>query len=207
MPQLPLFPNSPERQDHAISDGELSYWPQFYPLTRATELLAGLQAEVAWQEEEIVMFGRRVKQPRLTAWYGDPGTSYTYSGLTMQPQPWTARLTTTRQDIEAATGHRYNSVLLNLYRHGQDSMGWHSDDEPELGTDPAIASLSLGEPRRFHLRKKSDHGQKIQLDLAHGSLLLMAGSLQHHWQHQLPKSQRTMSARLNLTFRWIEAGS
>jgi alkylated DNA repair dioxygenase AlkB len=203
VPQLPLFPSSPKRQDLPISDGELSYWPQFYAAAEATSYQIHLQEDIDWQEEEIVLFGKRVMQPRLTAWYGDPGVSYTYSGLTLQPKPWTPALSEIKQAIEAATGHRYNSVLLNFYRHGRDSMGWHSDDEPALGTNPAIASLSLGEARRFHLRHRDDRQQKVHLDLAHGSLLLMAGALQHHWQHQLPKSQRPLAPRINLTFRRV----
>jgi alkylated DNA repair dioxygenase AlkB len=203
MPQLPLFSDSPERRDIPLRDGELSYWPRFYALDTATDLFAHLQTDIEWRAEEIVMFGKKVMQPRLTAWYGDDGTAYTYAGLTMEPLPWTALLLRIRDDIELATGHHFNSVLLNLYRHGQDSMGWHSDDEPALGVNPAIASLSLGQARRFHLRHRQDHQLKQHLELTHGSLLLMAGALQHHWQHQLPKSQRPMSPRINLTFRYI----
>lgn len=203
MPQLPLFSDPPERRDIPLRDGTLSYWPCFYAFDTATDLLAHLQTHIEWQAEEIVMFGKKVMQPRLTAWYGDEGTAYTYSGLTLEPHPWTDALLRIRGDIERATGHRFNSVLLNLYRHGQDSMGWHSDDEPELGVNPTIASLSLGQPRRFHLRHKQDHQLKQQLALQHGSLLVMGGALQHHWQHRLPKSQRPMSARINLTFRYI----
>lgn len=203
MSQLPLFPDAPSPQDLPVVDGIVKYWPQLYPPAEADAYLAELQQTIAWREEAITLFGQQVMQPRLTAWYGDTGQSYTYSGLTMQAYPWTPRLAQIKADLEAATGHRYNSVLLNLYRHGRDSMGWHSDDEPELGQNPAIASLSLGQTRRFHLRHKRDKNRKLHLDLAHGSLLLMAGALQHHWQHQLPKSQRPLAPRINLTFRWI----
>jgi alkylated DNA repair dioxygenase AlkB len=151
------------------------------------------------------MFGKEVPQPRLTAWYGDPAAQYTYSGLTWEPRPWTPTLLDLRRRLEAATDARFNSVLLNYYRDGRDSMGWHADNEPELGAAPAIASLSLGASRRFRLRpyRGGLTHPSFSLDLPTGSLLLMRGPTQQHWQHELPKTARPVGPRLNLTFRWI----
>lgn len=140
-------------------------------------------------------------EPRLSAWYGD--AAYTYSGKTRQPHAWMPILDALRQRIEIACQARFNSVLLNLYRNGQDSMGLHSDDEPELGPEPLIASLSLGAERRFVLRHKTLTDQRHTLTLAHGSLLLMAGRTQHAWKHGLPKAKSVAEPRINLTFRWL----
>lgn len=204
MPQLPLFdaPSGPQHLD--LPDGALTFWPQWLQVEEAENLKQVLIEEIDWQQREIQLFGRKVKEPRLTAWHGDSGTAYTYSGITLKPLPWGKRLAELKQQVEATTGTRFNSVLLNLYRHGQDSMGWHSDDEPELGRNPVIASLSLGETRPFHLRHRFDASlEKVKLSLGSGSLLLMAGPTQHYWQHQVPKTQRPIGSRLNLTFRWI----
>lgn len=148
------------------------------------------------------MFGKLLPMPRLTAWYGDKG--YTYSGLHNKPQPWLPVLLELKERVEQASGNKYNSVLLNLYRTGQDSMGWHSDDEAELGNEPAIASLSFGGERKFSFRHRTRKDLKSQsIDLAHGSLLLMQGATQHHWLHQVPKTARAMTPRINLTFRKV----
>ena len=187
-----------------LPQADLLFDPAFLPGAEADALLAGLTAEVAWEQRAIRMFGQQLPQPRLTAWYGDPAARYTYSGLTWEPRPWTPALHALRQRLEAATRTRFNSVLLNRYRDGRDSMGWHSDDEPELGPAPAIASLSLGATRRFRLRPRAGLAHApFGLDLPHGSLLLMRGPTQHHWQHALPKTARPVGERLNLTFRWV----
>jgi alkylated DNA repair dioxygenase AlkB len=162
--------------------------------------MARLVAQTAWRAETVVVYGKRHPQPRLTAWHGD--AAYSYSGLTLAPEPFSPLLETLRSAVEAVTGHRYNSVLLNYYRDGRDSMGMHSDDEPELGPAPAIASLSLGATRTFVLRHKQT-GQTVKLDLPDGSLLLMAGALQRHWLHGINKTARSVAPRLNLTFRYI----
>ncbi len=189
-----------------LPQAELLFDPAFLPAAEAETLLAQLRAEVAWEQRSIRLFGQEVPQPRLTAWYGDPAARYTYSGLHWEPTPWTATLRHLRQRVEAATGTRFNSVLLNLYRNGRDSMGWHADDEPELGPTPAIASLSLGATRRFRLRPRpGTPAQPFGLDLPTGSLLLMRGPTQQHWQHALPKTARPIGPRLNLTFRWVAA--
>ncbi|GAB3574299.1 alpha-ketoglutarate-dependent dioxygenase AlkB family protein [Hymenobacter daeguensis] len=187
-----------------LPQADLLYDASFLSATEATALLAQLTAETAWEQRAIRIFGQQMPQPRLTAWYGDAEARYAYSGLRWEPRPWSPALSALRQRVEAATGARFNSVLLNLYRTGQDSMGWHADDEPELGPAPAIASLSLGATRRFRLRPRAGlpHAP-LSLDLPTGSLLLMRGPTQQHWQHALPKTARPVGPRLNLTFRWV----
>ena len=194
MPLLPL----------SLPHAELLFDPTFLLPPDAHALLAQLTAEVAWEQRSIRLYGREMPQPRLTAWYGDPAARYTYSGLAWEPRPWTPALLALRQRVGTATGARFNSVLLNQYRDGRDSMGWHADDEPELGPVPVIASLSLGATRRFRLRPRAGLAHPpLSLDLPGGSLLLMRGPTQQHWQHALPKTARLVGPRLNLTFRWV----
>lgn len=164
------------------------------------ELLETIQ----WEEEEITMFGKRMKVPRLIAWHGDADASYTYSGVKHDPHPWTPLLSEIRVRVENQSSCKYNSVLLNLYRDGSDSMGWHSDDEPELGENPVIASVSFGQERKFHFRHKQKKYDSVKLELGHGSLLVMKGETQHHWQHQVPKSKKILKPRINLTFRMVK---
>lgn len=183
-----------------IEDGELALQPQLGLALANAEILARLIGETAWRAEQVTVFGKRYLQPRLTAWHGQ--ARYTYSGLTLEPLPFTPLLQHIRQAAEAATGRRYNSVLLNYYRDGRDSMGMHSDDEPELGPEPAIASVSFGATRPFVLRHKRS-GRLVRIDLADGSLLFMGGRLQQNWQHGINKSRRPLGARVNLTFRSI----
>ena len=183
-----------------IEDGELALMAQLaLPYVNA-DVLARLLAETPWRQDSIVLFGQHHLQPRLTAWYGD--ASYTYSGLRLEPLPWTALLLELRAAVEAVCGHRFNSVLLNRYRNERDSMGMHSDDEPELGDNPVIASLSYGTMRTFVLRHKNNK-QTVRLPLEDGSLLLMSGQLQKHWLHGINKSTRSLGERVNLTFRYI----
>ncbi|WP_205500503.1 alpha-ketoglutarate-dependent dioxygenase AlkB family protein [Rufibacter psychrotolerans] len=186
-----------------LPDAEVYLLPEFIPKEDRSALQQALDVNVAWRQEKIRMFGRQVDQPRLTAWYADAGKAYTYSGLTWQPLPWLPELTELRTRLESATGAAFNSVLLNLYRHGQDSMGWHADDEPELGQNSIIASLSLGQERTFAFRHRQQKELKHQLVLPSGSLLLMAGPTQHFWHHQLPKTTKPQQPRINLTFRFI----
>ena len=187
-----------------LPQADLLLDPAFLSAAEATNFLAELTTEAAWEQRSIRLFGQEFPQPRLTAWHGDAEARYTYSGLTWEPRPWTAALQVLRRRVEAATRTTFNSVLLNLYRDGRDSMGWHADDEPELGPAPAIASVSLGAPRRFRLRPRAGLGHApLSLDLPHGSLLLMRGPTQQHWQHALPKTARPVGPRLNLTFRWV----
>jgi alkylated DNA repair dioxygenase AlkB len=163
-------------------------------------VLQRLIAETAWRSEQIVLWGKRMDQPRLTAWHGEQ--RYRYSGLTLEPLPFTELQLHIKQAVEAVSGHRFNSVLLNYYRNERDSMGMHSDDETELGREPAIASVSFGATRTFVLRHKRSK-QTVKLDLTSGSLLLMAGQTQYHWLHGINKSTRPIGPRVNLTFRNI----
>ena len=190
-----------------LPQAELLFEPAFLPAAEAEALLAQLTTDVAWEQRSIRIFGQEIPQPRLTAWYGDAEARYTYSGLAWEPRPWLPALQALRQRVEAATATRFNSVLLNLYRDGRDSMGWHADDEPELGPAPAIASLSLGAARQFRLRPRAGGPAHPPFGLAlpTGSLLLMCGPTQQHWQHALPKTARPVGPRLNLTFRWVAA--
>ena len=183
-----------------IEDGELALMAQLALPDANADVLARLLAETPWRQDSIVLFGQHHLQPRLTAWYGD--ASYTYSGLRLDPLPWTPLLAEIRAAVETACGRRFNSVLLNYYRNERDSMGMHSDDEPELGPEPAIASLSYGATRSFVLRHKR-HKRTVKLDLHDGSLLLMSGSLQSNWLHGINKSACTIGERLNLTFRYV----
>jgi alkylated DNA repair dioxygenase AlkB len=197
--------SAPQRLELHLVDGAASYWPEAFGRAEADALFARLRGEIQWREEAIIIFGERKRVPRLVAWHGDPGLAYTYSGVRHEPEPWTAPLAEVRAGIEALTGQRFNAVLLNLYRSGADGMGWHADDEPELGVNPVIASVSLGATRRFRLRHRRRKELTRDLDLAHGSLLLMSGTTQHHWLHALPKTARAAGERINLTFRRILA--
>jgi alkylated DNA repair dioxygenase AlkB len=197
---MDLFSDQAGLQPIPIEDGELALLPRLpVPMSNA-DIFARLVQETDWRHETIVVYGKRHLQPRLTAWHGEVG--YTYSGLHLEPLPMTPLLAQLRSAVEAATGHRYNSVLLNYYRDGADSMGMHSDDEPELGPRPAIASLSYGATRTFILRHKRSK-RTLKFELADGNLLLMAGSLQQNWLHGINKTAKPVGARLNLTFRYI----
>ncbi|MBF2027801.1 MAG: alpha-ketoglutarate-dependent dioxygenase AlkB [Oscillatoriales cyanobacterium C42_A2020_001] len=163
-----------------------------------------LLTQINWQQETAHLFNQSIPLPRLTAWYGDAGKSYTYSGIEMQPNPWTEPLLAIKSAVETVANVQFNSVLLNLYRNGSDSVGWHSDAEPTLGHNPVIASVSFGATRRFSFKPKHRKGEKpVHLDLTHGSLLLMQGSTQHHWLHQVPKTTKPVGTRINLTFRVV----
>lgn len=184
-----------------LQNAHLLYAPNFLSKQQADQSFLTLKNELDWQQEEIKMFGKKVLQPRLQAWHGDK--PYTYSGLSMQPHSWTPTLLELKAACEAVAKHAFNSVLVNLYRNGQDSMGWHQDNETELGTNPVIASLTLGESRRFVLRHLSTK-EKYEVELGHGSLLVMAGETQHYWQHSVPKTTKNKEERINLTFRHIK---
>lgn len=158
---------------------------------------------ISWHQDTIKMYGKEHKLPRVSAWYGDSDRPYTYSGLTLYPKTWTDKLNLLRDELEIICKHRFNSVLLNWYRSGEDHISWHTDAEPELGKNPMIASVNFGESRRFLLRLKNHHETKLEIPLHHGSILVMAGQLQHHWQHSVPKQKKVKSSRINLTFRTI----
>lgn len=186
-----------------LPDADIIFYPFFLNGKECDRLLTELTQTIDWRQDWITLYGRSMPQPRLTAWYGDPGKSYTYSGITMHPSAWTPTLLDLKAKVDTVSGVVFNSVMLNLYRDGNDSMGWHSDDEPELGNNPVIGSLSLGGTRRFMLRHQFKKGLNHQLELTSGSFLLMQGTTQHYWQHHIPKTKRPVSPRINLTFRVI----
>ncbi|HEY8027553.1 MAG TPA: alpha-ketoglutarate-dependent dioxygenase AlkB [Burkholderiaceae bacterium] len=189
-----------------LPDADIRLMRGFYTEAEADRQFEILLRDTAWRADTITVWGKEYPQPRLTAWYGDPGADYTYSGLRMQALPWSPALGKIKADIEAKSGTRFNSVLINLYRNEHDSVGWHSDDEPELGAMPLIASLSLGATRRFKLKYKKGHRNKpFALDLTHGSLLLMGGDTQRYWSHAVEKERLSVGPRINLTFRTIFA--
>ena len=189
-----------------MDDANVEYYPNWLALSLADELLARLKSELTWSQDYIRIYGRDVKIPRLQSWIGDRDATYTYSGLPMQPLPWHPALTNVRSLCEKTTNHAFNSVLVNWYRDGQDSMGMHSDDEPELGPEPVIASVTLGYPRKFIFKYKRT-GEKVDVELAHGSLLVMRETTQQFWQHGINKTKRQIDDRINLTFRYINKGS
>jgi alkylated DNA repair dioxygenase AlkB len=194
---------SSEKTTLDLPQAEIIYYPSFFTSEEASKIFKLISEETPWRQDDIKLFGKTHKQPRLTALYGDEGKSYTYSGIEMHPSPFTPTILSIKKRIEAASGERYNSVLLNLYRDGKDSNGWHSDDEKELGINPHIASVTFGAKRMFHLRLKQNKKLKHSLQLEHGSLLLMGQDTQHFWQHQIPKSKVIQEPRINLTFRSI----
>jgi alkylated DNA repair dioxygenase AlkB len=177
------------------------YRPGFLSPAERAALLAALLEETPWEDHELVIFGRRVPMPRRIAWYGP--VDYSYSGVRHPARPLTPRLEAVRARLEAGAGLRFNAALVNLYRHGRDSMGWHSDDDYDCGDRPAIASVSLGATRRFRLRSRPDGARRAAVDLEDGSLLLMTGDSQRRWQHSLARTARPAGPRINLTWRWI----
>lgn len=203
MEQLNLFsaPKDP-RKPILVTNGEYIYIPNFYKKAIADDLLKVLKNSIEWKQESMNMYGKEVKFPRLTAWYGDDDKPYSFSGIKLEPLSWTKELVQIKDDIEPICKTSFNSVLLNLYRDGNDSISWHTDAEKELGRNPIIASVNFGAERVFQL--KHVHTQeKIEILLQHGSLLVMMGELQHYWKHQVPKSKKVTLPRINLTFRVI----
>jgi alkylated DNA repair dioxygenase AlkB len=188
-----------------LENAEMIFMEHFLTPSEADFFLKELTEKLAWEQGEITMFGKKILEPRLTAWYGDEGKSYTYSGKKQEPHAWIEPLIQLKNKIETTPSvlSKFNSVLANFYRTGTDSMGYHADDEKELGINPVIASLNLGETRRFLFRHKTMKEKKHELLLTHGSLLIMQGAMQHHWQHAVPKEPKKTKPRINLTFRWI----
>ncbi len=188
----------------ALPDAEVTLYEGFFPATESDRLFAELLATTHWEQSHLKIYGKEIAEPRLTAWYGDAGKSYTYSGITRHPLPWTPALLQIKERVEVVAQTSFNSVLLNRYRDGRDSIGWHQDNEPELGQNPVIASVSFGATRRFQLRhKRRKDVPRVDLNLTHGSLLIMRGPTQHCWVHQLPKTAQPAGQRINLTFRVI----
>jgi alkylated DNA repair dioxygenase AlkB len=188
-----------------LPGADVQWFPGWLAAPEAEALRLDLLEQVAWEVHRIKLFGREVDSPRLSSWIGDPQARYRYSGTEFVPHDWPPTLAPLRTRLAADSGGRFNSVLLNRYRDGRDAMGWHSDDEPELGPRPLIASLSLGAPRRFAFRHRQDKALKRELVLGHGDLLLMAGDTQRLYHHALPRTTKAMGERINLTFRWISA--
>jgi alkylated DNA repair dioxygenase AlkB len=184
--------------------GKVFLFENFFTEKEAAHFLQKLKSTIQWKQEPIKMFGKMIMQPRLTAWYGDADKSYTYSGITMKPNNWTKELLEIKTRIEPISNVQFTSALLNLYRDGQDSMGWHRDNEKELGDNPTIGSVSFGESRIFKLREYATKELVKNIELLHGSYLLMQGETQHFWEHQIPKTTKTLTERINITFRKLQ---
>lgn len=210
----------------AIDNGRLYYAPRYFDTSTSDHVLDYLLAcegidwrthdwqnepninsmqfkNIHWYQDMISMFGKSYKLPRVSAWYGDSDKPYTYSGITLQPNAWTDELNRLRDELALVCKRQFNSVLLNWYRNGADHISWHTDAEPELGKNPMIASINFGESRRFLIRRIDNHQCKLEIPLHHGSILVMAGELQHYWQHSVPKQAKIKRSRVNLTFRSI----
>ncbi len=186
-----------------LPDSDISYFPNFLSEEEATAYLKLLKEKVPWQQDNIKVFGKVHPQPRLTSLYASNSKSYSYSNITMVPNSFSDEILQLKERVEAFSKIEFTTCLLNLYRDGKDSNGWHADNEKELGVNPVIASISLGQERFFHLKHKSKD-LKHKITLEHGSLLVMKGATQHHWLHQIPKTAKKIGARINLTFRVIK---
>lgn len=186
-----------------LQDAELHYHPAFYDKAESDRIFKTLLETIEWKQDKIMMYGKELPLPRLSAWYGDNNKPYTYSGITLNPLPWTDELLQIKEKIETEAKVKFSSVLLNRYRDGQDYVGWHTDAEKELGKNPVIGSVNFGATRKFQLRRIDDHKEKFEVELKHGTFLVMQGSTQHFWQHQVPKTATKIGERLNLTFRVI----
>lgn len=189
---------------YSLKDGEVWFMPNFMPPEKAIFYYKALEENINWRQEKIKYYGKIFPVPRKTAWYGYEGFDYKYSGIMCNPEPWTKELMDIKRVIEHFMPKQdFNSVLLNMYRDGSDKVSWHADDEKGLGINPTIASVSLGAVRRFDLKHKEDKDLKLQIELTPGSLIVMTGSLQHHWVHQIPVQKRIKEPRINLTYRTI----
>ena len=194
-------PTNPEK-NLLPQDGILFYRPDFLSPDEARSFLETLTETIEWDQPEIKFFGRLVSVPRLTAWYGE--AVYTYSGITNYPHPWTRELLILRKKAEEACGSDFNSVLLNLYRDGSDHMSWHADDEKSLGPEPVIASISLGEVRKFGVKHRYEKDlEPVSLELGSGSLVIMKGKMQEFWHHRIHPTRKPKGPRINLTFRKV----
>jgi alkylated DNA repair dioxygenase AlkB len=199
---MPNINANPLGKNLDLPNAEVIFYSRLFQPPESHELFTDLLNQIAWKQEPIKIFGKSVLQPRLTAYYGTQ--AYRYSGVTMQPLPWNEPLLQIKAKIEPLVNTQFNGVLLNLYRDGQDYMGWHSDDERDLAPGAAIASLSLGDSRRFIFRRRDDRQVKYELNLSDGDFLVMGGDTQKFWQHQVPKSAKSTQPRINLTFRVLQ---
>lgn len=186
-----------------VTDGFADYYPNFLAPAASADLLQQLLRLDTFRQNEISLFGKKIKVPRLEAYFALNGEQYGYSGQQLQAEKFPPCLDSLRLKVQELTGYKYNALLINYYRDGQDSNGWHADNEKTLGPNPSIASISLGAERPFELKHLSS-GLKKKIVLAQGSLLHMHGALQHHYKHQLPKKPGISQARINLTFRWVQ---
>jgi len=192
----------------SVENGVFEYWPGFLDASEASSCLEQLQEKIEWHRPRVFVYGRWIDSPRQSAWYGDSGAVYRYSGTVNQPSPWLPELESLRQRLDPFCASRFNSVLANRYRSGTDSMGWHSDDEKELGPDPVIASVSLGGTRRFLLQHRRRKDLPIhEIVLEHGSLLVMRARSQRAWRHSVPKTREAVAPRINLTYRHVIAAT
>lgn len=198
-----LFTNNPIPEN--LPNADIQYISDFFSKKKSDQMLKTLIQNIKWRQNTIQFYGKRSLVPRLEAWYGDVGKSYSYSGIQMNPTPWSEELLEIKQAIEKHTNSPFNSVLINYYRDGKDRVAWHSDDEKELGRNPVIGSISFGAERKFKLRHKEyqRNGCRVEMKLEHGSLLLMKGETQHHWVHEIPRTALAIAPRINLTFRSI----
>lgn len=194
---------SEEKGRILLPNAEIIYIPNFYCQEKAEWYYRHLYKQVSWQQDTIKLFGKTHLQPRLTVLYADNEKSYSYSNITMFPKKFTSELNTIKQDVECAAQHSFTTILLNLYRDGNDSNGWHADNEKELGENPVIASLSLGAVRNFHFKHRKLKDERYKLLLTPGSLLIMKGEMQTYWLHQVPKTKRSIAPRINLTLRTL----
>lgn len=197
-----LFPS--EKIQFDLPDAEIVYYSNFFEKEEANHLFEKLKTEIPWQQDDITVFGKTYPQPRLTALFGNEGKPYSYSNIVMKPHTWNALLMFIKNKVEEVCNENFTTVLLNYYRDGKDSNGWHADNEKELGRNPVIASVSFGAERSFHLQHNSIKEQKLKINLEHGSLLIMKGTTQHFWKHQIPKTAKPIGSRINLTFRIIK---
>lgn len=188
----------------SVPDADICLYPNFIASDKAQEYYDVLLSQTPWRNDPITVYGKTYPQPRLTALFGHEGKPYAYANVVMQPHPWTPLLTFLKEEVEHIAHTHFTTVLLNLYRHGQDSNGWHADNEKELGRNPVIASLSFGAERAFHLQHNTLREEKLKIPLTSGSLLLMQGTTQHYWKHQIPKTARPVGPRINLTFRTLK---
>ncbi|WP_343606222.1 alpha-ketoglutarate-dependent dioxygenase AlkB [Fluviicola sp.] len=186
-----------------IPNGLVHLHPNFFNSEESKIFFDSLRNNILWKQESMQMYGKKMPFPRLTAWYGDNDKSYTFSGITLHPNGWNTELKAIKEKIEPVAGLAFNSVLLNLYRNGNDSISWHSDSEKELGFNPTIASVNFGETRTFQIRHIKTN-EKIDIVLKSGTLLIMEGEMQHYWQHQVPKTNKIVKERINLTFRVLK---
>ena len=192
---------SQEKQHFNLPNAELIYIPDLLTKQESDTYFKALKSDTNWQHDDITIFGKTHKQPRLTALFGESDQPYGYSNIVMHPEPLTPHLKIIQQRIEETADHKFNTVLVNLYRDGNDSNGWHADNEKELGKNPIIASISFGEARPFHFKHRTIKAQRHKLNLEHGSLLIMKGEMQQYWLHQIAKTKTQIQPRINLTFR------